>query len=148
MHTPQWTKDAGIHVRLAKLRETLDRAGLRGKTNGKKPGGSGVKVLGSHCCPCHLAHAEQTATEGKEGELENAYGMFNPIISLVTITATLLWHLLYTRPWAKGNRERHYYVSQSPREETETQKDCSTVSQLAEPFTPSYNKCLGAPTVC
>ena len=76
-----------------------------GKTKRKTlAGGSGLKVWGSHHCPCHPAQAEQIATEGKEGKLENAYGMFNTVITLetTTITAKLIWHLLYTRPCAKG----------------------------------------------
>lgn len=107
MHTPRRTKDAGTHVGLAKLRETLDRAGRAARKDQERHpgwGGSGLKVWGSHHCPCHPAQAEQTATEGKEGRLENAYGMFNTVITLeeTTITAKLIWHLLYTRPCAKG----------------------------------------------
>ena len=85
-HTPQSTKEAGSHMGLVKLRETLYRARQVGEERPReKPWWwwwwLGLKVLGSHGCPWLPACPEQIVTEGKEDEPENAYGVFNPAIS-------------------------------------------------------------------
>ena len=85
MHTPQWTKEAGSHVGLVKLRETLYTARQVGEERPREKPWQGVVVTvqgsGDHCCPWLPARPEQTVTEGKEDKLESAYGVLNPVIS-------------------------------------------------------------------
>ena len=100
VHTPQARKDAATPLGLARLGTTLDKARRGGKTT--------RKTLGGHRCPHHpapgLAPCPASSDTTRGGYAGKASQVFDPITSLATamITATFIWHPLYTRRCAKG----------------------------------------------